>query len=438
MSEKPSPKLVIVDPAWSGSVGHHYDVNLQLQQVLKGAGWQVEAWADRATAELALPWIRSLLQDCGYLDPRHWSDSGGSLHLARRLADQLAMVPSPADQPVAAWVMHTGLPYHLMGMARLLNQQPAAQVLISLMFAPGETLEGEAADAVATSNSRQALAAIAEACRRQGHQLWLGLPSRQQQQLWAPLIHAANLPAGELHAAVVGAGGEAVQPPQGSPKLLLHWGDRKQAKGWLHSLTAVEQLLERGVPTQLRGHGWLFHFHCHGPLPESELQLLERAERQIPGFQLLRESVPHQEMLRRLAGCAAALLAYCPRAYAERSSGILWTYASARRAVGMSAAAVGLSGGWLEKESLALGLAWRTAENPSSAIWPEMLALAVDDCSQLMDGKDSLDYKDSIHTPLELNGGYMGMSFDDKTYREIILDRSFPQDIARRLVWPQV
>ena len=437
MSEKLSPKLVIVDPAWSGSVGHHYDVNLKLQRVLKGAGWQVEAWADRATAELALPWIRSLLQDCGYLDPRHWSDSGGSLHLARRLADQLAMVPSPADQPVAAWVMHTGLPYHLMGLARLLNQQPAAQVLISLMFAPGETLEGEAADAVATSNSRQALAAIAEACRRQGHQLLLGLPSRQQQQLWAPLIHAANLPAGELHAAVVGAGGEVVQPPQGSPKLLLHWGDRKQAKGWLHSLTAVEQLLERGVPARLRGHGWLFHVHCHGPLPESELQLLERAERQIPGFQLLREAVPHQEMLRRLAGCAAALLAYCPRAYAERSSGILWTYSSARRAVGMSAAAVGLSGGWLEKESLALGLAWRNAENPSSAIWPEMLALAVDDCSQLMDGKDSLDYKDSIHTPLELNGGYMGMSFDDKTYREIILDRSFAQDIARRLTWPQ-
>ena len=431
MSEKPSPKLVIVDPAWSGSVGHHYDVNLQLQRVLNGAGWQVEAWADRATAELALPWIRSLLQDCGYLDPRHWSDSGGSLHLARRLADQLAMVPSPADQPVAAWVMHTGLPYHLMGLARLLNQQPAAQVLISLMFAPGETLEGEAADAVAISNSRQALAAIAEACRRQGHQLWLGLPSRQQQQLWAPLIHAANLPAGELHAAVVGAGGEAVQPPQGSPKLLLHWGDRKQAKGWLHSLTAVEQLLERGVPTQLRGYGCLFHVHCHAPLPESELQLLERAERQIPGFQLLRESVPHQEMLRRLAGCGAALLAYCPRAYAERSSGMLWTYASARRAVGMSAAAVGLAGGWLEKESRALGLAWRSAENPSSASWPELLALAVDDCIECFDGKDS------IPTPLESDGGYRGKSIDDKIYREIILDRSFALDMAMRLIYPQ-
>jgi hypothetical protein len=341
------------------------------------------------------------------------------------------MDPSPTDQPVAAWVMHSGLPYHLMGLARLLNQQPAAQVLISLMFAPGETLEGEAGDALAISNSRQALSAIAEACRRQGHQVWLGLPSRQQQQLWAPLINAANLPVGELHAAVVGAGGEAVQHPQGSPKLLLHWGDRKQAKGWLHSLTAVEQLLERGVPAQLRGHGWLFHVHCHGPLPESELQLLERAERQIPGFQLLREAVPHQEMLRRLAGCAAALLAYCPSAYAQRSSGILWTYASARRAVGLSAAAAGLAGGWLEKESRALGLAWRSPEDPSSAIWPELLALAVEDGIQWLDGKHG------IHIPPGPNGGQGGGSLDAKAYKNIILDRSFAQDMAMHLILPQ-
>jgi hypothetical protein len=419
MADKPGPRLVIVDPAWSGSVGHHCDVNHQLQRVLNGAGWQVEAWADRATAELALPWIRPLLHNCGYLDPRHWSDSAGSLHLARRLADQLAMGTSPADQPVAAWVMHTALPYHLIGLARLLNQQPAAQVLISLMFAPGETLEGEAGDAVAISISRQALAALAEACRRKGHQIWLGLPSRQQQQLWAPLINAADLPAGELHAAVVGAGGEAVQPPQGSPKLLLHWGDRKQAKGWLHSLAAVEQLLERGIPAQLRGRGWLFHVHCHAPLPESELQLLERAERQIPGFQLLREAVPHQEMLTRLACCSAALLAYCPRAYAERSSGILWTYASARRAVGLPGAAVGFAGGWLEKEARALGLAWCSAVNPSSTDWSELLARASNAGNR------------RIQPATEANGSNVTTSNDG--YEKVILGSSFGEQIALML-----
>jgi hypothetical protein len=110
MEAKPKPRLVIVDPAWSGSVGHHPDVNRQLQQVLDAAGWQVEAWADQAAAELGLPWIRPLLHGCGYQDPRHWSDTGGSLHLARRLADQLAAGLGPAEQPVAAWLMHTALP----------------------------------------------------------------------------------------------------------------------------------------------------------------------------------------------------------------------------------------------------------------------------------------------------------------------------------------
>ena len=415
MAAKPNPRLVIVDPAWSGSVGHHSDVNRQLQQALDAAGWQVEAWADQEAAELGLPWIRPLLHGCGYQDPRHWSDTSGSLHLARRLADQLESGMGPAEQPVTAWLMHTALPYQLMGLARMLNQQPAAQVLISLMFAPGETLEGEAADAVAISNSRLALEALAEACQRQGHKLWIGLPSRQQQELWAPLIRAAELPEGELHAAVVGAGGAAVKPPKGAPKLLLHWGDRKQAKGWLHSLAAVEQLLDQGVPANLRGHGWLFHVHCHAPIPESELQLLERAERQIPGYQLLREAIPQPEMLRRLAGCNAALLAYCPRAYSERSSGILWAYASARRAVGLPAAVVGLGGGWLERESQELGLAWRSAVNPSSSGWLKPLSEAID-----------ADQGRVQHCPEE-------RATRCENYSDIILGKSFAEQIASRL-----
>ena len=420
MAAKPNPRLVIVDPAWSGSVGHHSDVNRQLQQALDAAGWQVEAWADQEAAELGLPWIRPLLHGCGYQDPRHWSDTSGSLHLARRLADQLESGMGPAEQPVTAWLMHTALPYQLMGLARMLNQQPAAQVLISLMFAPGETLEGEAADAVAISNSRLALEALAEACQRQGHKLWIGLPSRQQQELWAPLIKAAELPEGELHAAVVGAGGAAVKPPKGAPKLLLHWGDRKHSKGWLHSLAVVEQLLDQGGPANLRGYGWLFHVHCHAPIPESELQLLERAERQIIGYQLLREAIPQQEMLRRLAGCSAALLAYCPRAYSERSSGILWSYASARRAVGLPAVVVGLAGGWLERESRELGLAWRSALNPSSTGWLKPLAEAID------------PGENSFQLPTRESGAC------SESYNELILGQSFAKKIASMLIltWP--
>lgn len=404
MSDEPNRRLVVLDPAWGGSVGHHHDLNLQLQLELSRAQWQVEVWADQAAAELALPWLRPHLHGCGYLDPRHWCDAAGSMHLARRLAEQLELCIGQPMQPVAAWLMHTALPFQLLGLARMLYKQPAAKVLISLMFAPGETL-GLAAvgDDAAIANSRQALAALAEACRSQGHQLWIGLPSRQQLELWAPLINAAGLPAAELHPAVVGAGGAPVPSPKGAPKLLLHWGDRKQAKGWHHSLVAVDQLLDQGVPNELRGHGWLFHVNCHEPLPASERQLLERAERQLIGFQLLREAVPHKQMLMRLAGCSVALLPYCPEAYSERSSGMLWSYASARRAVGLPGAVGGIAGGWLEREAKELGLIWLSAEDSKNNNWPELLTRVLNQSSQ---GLQSPPGKNREYTDLILGGSF--------------------------------
>ena len=120
-------------------------------------------------------------------------------------------------------------------------------------------------------------------------------------------------------------------------------------------------------------------------------------------------------MLRRLAGCNAALLAYCPRAYAERSSGILWAYASSRRAVGLPAAVVGLGGGWLERESRELGLAWRSAVNPSSSGWLKPLAEAID------------AGQGRIQHCLEESAARC------ENYSDIILGKSFAEQIASRL-----
>lgn len=74
------------------------------------------------------------------------------------------------------------------------------------MFAPGERLDGAAADAQATACCRVALAALARAAAQQGHRLMLAFPSRQQQRLYQPLLAATGLSDGGLHPAVVGAG----------------------------------------------------------------------------------------------------------------------------------------------------------------------------------------------------------------------------------------
>jgi hypothetical protein len=142
-----SRRLVIVDPSWSSRVGHHGDLNDALRTALTEAGWWPEVWTDAALE--ASPGVRPVFRDCGYEDPRHWADVAGTLHLARRLEAQLQS--GTARDPVAAWVVHTALPFQLLGLARWLQRQPAAAVAVSLMFPPGETMEGPPGDPQATA-----------------------------------------------------------------------------------------------------------------------------------------------------------------------------------------------------------------------------------------------------------------------------------------------
>jgi ABC-type polar amino acid transport system ATPase subunit len=81
--------------------------------------------------------------------------------LARRMEQQLALA-SAGGPAVRAWLGHSLLPFQLLGLARHLHRAPAADLLVSLMFAPGETLEAPEASAArqATANARVALAAL--------------------------------------------------------------------------------------------------------------------------------------------------------------------------------------------------------------------------------------------------------------------------------------
>ncbi len=354
-------RAVIVDPAAEGNVGHHGDVNAHLLQALRDAGLAAELWDGK------------VLEGCGYLDPRHWADLGGTLHLAKRCEERMQAAlnhPARADQPqpappVAAWLMHTALPFQLLGLARLLSQQPAATVLVSLMFAPGETLEGATADPEAEGQARVALSALGQACRRGGHHLEIWCPSQQTLELYEPLLAAAGLEAQGVHGAVVGAGqpveAAAVAPGTG---VLLHWGDLKAGKGRAAALTVVERLLAGApLPPALAGSRWLFHVHSREPLPEAERQVLLRAEAELGGFQWIQGYVEAEEMQRHLAACSRALLAYDPEAYGQRSSGLLWCYGSARLAIGAPALAVGHGEGWLAREAAALGIGWNVGRN---------------------------------------------------------------------------
>ncbi len=419
---EPKGRVVIVDPAYASSVGHHSDVNAELVGALEDRGWQAECWGDvRLSAQAnAPPWLKGAFSACGYEDPRHWSDPGGTVHLARRVEEQLLNRLQgrfdSEDRPVAAWVVHTALPFHLLGLARALLHLPAARLVVSLMFPPGETLEGSGSNSAAESNCRLALCGLGHAIRQGGHHLHLALPSRQSLELYQPLLEAADLKPAGIHPAVVGAGQPASSisdSPSASTarwRVLLHWGDLKAGKGRPEVMEIVRGLLDaHGEPALLQNVEWLFQVHGSTPLAEEELRLLKEACRQLPHFRWLNERVDQARMQTLLAGCDLALLAYDPVVYRHRSSGVFWSYAAARRRARLSATVVGRPGGWLELEARALGLQWQGCEQEG---WLECLAAALPHSAQRQTSEpwSNTAYSDAILD--ESFGGYVARAIE--------------------------
>lgn len=372
-------RVVIVDPAHSHPYGHHAELNGQLLEKLRQAGLAVECWVDRAlqTSDEA---FRPVLEGCGYVDPRHWIDLPGSLHLASRLRGQLQH--AAAGAPVDLWIAHSLLPFQIIGLAQLLQCQLAARVEISILYAPCERLGGSTEPSalspghlqerdLAMANTRLAWSGLARAVAVAGHRLRIGCASRLLGSLHAPLLAAAGLQPSELQPAVVGAGVSFNPLPttDARPQVLLHWGDIKPGKGRGEVMALVAALLEGcAIECEMR---WLFHHASAQLLPSEEISLLNQADQQLQGFRVYQGPVESAEMQTVLADTSVAFLPYSPMTYAERSSGVLWCYGAARLASQRPAVAVGYAGGWLAEEAEALGIVWvsRNQQQPSPETW---------------------------------------------------------------------
>jgi hypothetical protein len=381
MHLQPGARVVIVDPGHSSHSGHHAELNRQLLAACQRANLAVECWVDQSLQEQD-PSYRRVFQGCGYVDPRHWLDLAGSLHLASRFRDQLQSLQ--AGEPVAGWIAHSLLPFQLIGLAQLLQNQPAAQLEIGVLYSPGERLGGSSeASAIspgvererelAIANTRVAWNALAQAVDRAGHQLRLGCSSQLQANLHRPLVAAAGLPPLQQQPAVVGM--PSTTPPitatahgeAHAPQILLHWGDLKAGKG-RHQVFALVEALLRGSAYPTPPRRWLFHHCSESSLSASEHHCLAKAKQDLPDFVLWEGHASSEAMQSHLAQTSVALLPYCPNAYAERSSGVLWCYAAARLAAGRSAQVLGYAGGWLAHEASALGIGWLSL--PSHATTP--------------------------------------------------------------------
>ena len=374
MSE--SRRLVVLDPCFASAVGHHADVNALLMPMLQQQGWRPELWADAAAAgQVALPGLRPLLRNGGYIDPRHWCDLAGSLHQAALLRPQLE-VAAAGNEPVAVWLAHSLVPFQLIALAQQLQRVPASRVVVSLMFAPGELFDGQAdldLDAqrsAAALNARSALAALALACSRGRHQLLLCAGSQQLIERYSPLCAAVGLEKPLLHPALVVGDDLPAVPAAGASapqQVLLHLGDRKPDKGRELALAVLERLLQKAtLPEPLQKVHWWFHAASREPPVPAEAELLLRASADAQ-ITVLEGPLPRPQLQQQLAQSSLALLPYCPKAYTERSSGVLWLYGAARFAAQQCPRVVGHAGGWMAAEAQALGLLWRPLPIQSAA-----------------------------------------------------------------------
>jgi len=358
--------LVVVDPSYALRAGHHHGLNAQVLPRLQRAGASVQVWADRLVPPA--PSLQGVFSGVGYAPAEQWAALGFAFHQAERLREQLEQAARDSG-PVEGWLAHSLLPFQVRGLARFLQGQPPACVLISLMFDPAETLGSPALGSQAQRCCSMALLELSLACRRARHRLQLGVSSEQTLQRYRPLLQEARLPEARLHPAVVGAGCTLQALPGTNPTtVLLHWGDLKPEKGRREALAVVRALLQGWQPPQ--PCRFVFHSFSHQELDPEESAILFRAQQRLDnGFEWLQGEVPAAAMQQRLAGCDVALLPYSPSSYAHRSSGVLWCYAAARYAAGLPAAAIGYGGHWLQREAEAFGMVWHVADAP----WPAAL-----------------------------------------------------------------
>lgn len=332
--------------------GHHQDLNAAVSPFV--------IWCDQALTSAGQH--EAVFSSVGYgADDEWWA-----LPVARRLALRLQqqLVASECFPLARTWLAHSLLPFQLLGFAYALRNRPSCRLVISLMFDPAETLSSRVDSCAHQAELTSAFAwlELARVCRQAGHQLRLGAASQHTIDRHLTLLEQARLPMPTLHPAVCAAGyrPEGNSGHNGSPLVLLHWGDLKPDKGRHEALAVVRALLSGWQP--LHPCRFLFHSYSHLPLEPLEHQLLQQAQQQMgERFLWLNGHVPQREMQALLAQCEVALLAYNPVSYAHRSSGVLWCYAAARWAAGRPATALGYGEHWLQEEAMAFGMQWQVA-----------------------------------------------------------------------------
>jgi glycosyltransferase involved in cell wall biosynthesis len=142
-------RAFILDPFFTGTVGHHLNFNLGLKKVLADRGWSVTILANRYASRAAIKGsgAHRLLTSPGYITFQPFADA-----LFRRNADfyrSLRLLNLTAFGPENLVIVHTITLFELQALARWYGELPAEtrpRLIVYLQFPPSYQVQDSASE----------------------------------------------------------------------------------------------------------------------------------------------------------------------------------------------------------------------------------------------------------------------------------------------------
>jgi hypothetical protein len=101
-------KIIVIDPCYDSSFGHHEALNSELLATLSAAH-NIEIWASKVLQRNSA--IKSVFDDLGYYNSLDFHHPESNLKLADRILKQLGSYQENC-QNVNLWIAHSFLPFH--------------------------------------------------------------------------------------------------------------------------------------------------------------------------------------------------------------------------------------------------------------------------------------------------------------------------------------
>lgn len=331
-------RLVIIDPGFSNSNGHHHTVNLLLNSVFSShtADLVIFAAKDIDTNTLKQA-ISNHVHIFPYFTTPCYPPNANSLPrrqhevLSKLFSIELiSLFESSFFVNDDCVLIHTAFSFHISGLARalwFLKGKYHGKVLISMMFHPAARLvsKGTGGEELECFDSREylrhkfALSTLHSAAARIGVNVMLTVPCRSYQKVYQTLWPFDKV---EVHPAV---GYRPLPSPtikSARLRVLLYLGGPKADKG-------IEFAARLGAAVAEKHPAAEFVFHFNDEFPGASnyayvIEELKQAGEANKNVEVLFGNLGDDHYDRLLQSCQIICLLYDPAEYSFKTSGIFW------------------------------------------------------------------------------------------------------------------